>query len=105
MSRGSNLAQIRARTVTVTTSGTPVQGSDLDVPHGVKVLVKAGRLNTGVVTFAETSANALNTGSNNFDLEPSQATSAQVLNTNMLWFDSTVSGDTVKLMFEFEPVS
>lgn len=103
--RASNLQEVRGRTVTVVTTGIPVQGPTLNVPHGVAVVVKAGRLNTGVVTFAESSANALNTSANNFDLESSQSAPVQVLNTNMLWFDSTVSGDTVRLLFEFEPAT
>lgn len=103
--RASNLPEVRGRTVTVVTSGTPVQGPTLNVPHGVGVVVKAGRANTGVITVAESSANALNTDADNLDLEPSQTVSVQVLNTSMLWFDSTVSGDTVKLFFEFEPAN
>ena len=101
--RMSNLTEIRARTITVTTSGTPVQGSSLVVPPGVTVVAKAGRNNTGVISVAESSTNALNTGENNFQLQSGESLGLQVLNTNMLWFDSTVSGDTVRIVFEFEP--
>ena len=97
----SNLPGLRARTVTCTVSGTPVQGPTLAVPEGIEVVVKAAAGNTGTVTVAESSANALNSDADNFPLEPGTALTIQVQNTSMLWFDSTVSGDTVRLVFEY----
>lgn len=98
----SNTPYIKAYTVTISSAGTPVQGTDYQVPAGAEVVIKAGRSNTGVVTVAESSANAVNSSSNNFDLTAGQAVSVQVQNTNQLWFDSTVSADTVKVLFEYE---
>ncbi len=105
MSRMSNLPEVRGRTVTGVPTGTPVPAPTLNVPAGAEIVVKAGRNNTGVISVAESSANALNSSANNFDLLPNQSISLQVLNSNMIWFDSTVSGDTARLIFEFSPES
>jgi len=100
MSRFSNLNTLVARTVTVTTSGTPVQGADFTIPGGVSVIVRAHRGNSGTVTVGDTSANALNTGTRNFELDPLESLTLNVINTNRLWFDSTQNGDLVELVFE-----
>ncbi len=104
MSRMSNLTYVKAYTITCAVSGTPVQGTSYQVPAGVSVVIKAGDANTGTVTFAESSANAVNTGTDNFPLLSGQSATVQVTNTNSLWFDSTVSGDTVRILFEYDTV-
>lgn len=101
----TNLPYLKGYTKTITTAGTPVQGPDYTIPSGVSVVIKAGSANTGLVTVADSSANAINSSTNNFDLKAGQALSAQIANTNMLWFDSTVSLDTVRLAFEYEAVN
>lgn len=103
MSRMSNLHYIKAFTITLT-AGTPVQGTDYQVPAGVSVIVMAGQSNTGTVTVASTSATAINSSTDNFPLAPGDGVSVQVQNTNDLWVDSTVTGDTARVMFEYEPV-
>lgn len=87
--------------LTVVVSGTPVQGTDYAVPPGVSVVAKANEDNLGTITVAETSANAINTTTENFKLLPGQSISLQVLNSNMLWFDSTASGDKVNIILEY----
>lgn len=99
--RFDNLPSVHGETVTVTTSGTPVQGSDINVPKGVELLVLAHPDNTGRISLAESSADALNTGSTSMLLEAGQSVSLLVRNHSNLWFDSTVSGDTVRLFHEF----
>ena len=88
--------------MTVTTSSTPVQGADVTIPAGIEVIVLAHPDNTGRISFAESSANALNTGTTSMLLEAGQSASVLVRNTNNLWFDSTVSGDKVRLFHEKE---
>lgn len=101
-SRFSNLPKVRGAQVTVTTSGTPVQGADVTIPAGIEVTVLAHPDNTGRISVAETSAAALNTATTNMLLEAGQSVSLLVRNTNNLWFDSTVSADKVRLFFEKE---
>jgi hypothetical protein len=103
MSRMSNLPYVKGYTVTLT-AGTPVQGTDYDVPAGVEVLLKAGNDNTGIVTMASTSATAINSSTDNFPLLAGQAVTVQVQNTKQLYFDSTVTGDTVRVFFEYETI-
>lgn len=102
--RHSNTPYIKAYTITCT-AGTPVQGTSYAVPAGAEVVIKAGSSNTGTVTMAESSANAVNSSTNNFDLKADQAVSVQIQNTNQLYFDSTVSGDTVRILFEYENIT
>lgn len=99
-SRFSNLPHVKAAQVTCTVSGTPVQGSDVAVPAGIEVVVLAHPDNTGRVSVAESSASALNSASTSMLLEPGQSVSVLVRNFSNLWFDSTVSGDKVRLFSE-----
>lgn len=97
MCRVNNLTTPTTRTVTVVTSGTPVQGSAIAVPHGMTVTVRAHPDNTGTITIAESSANAVNTGGSCNRLTNNQSQEYQVQNFNQLWIDSTVSGDKALL--------
>lgn len=98
MSRMSNLLLPITRTVTVVVSGTPVQGPDVVIPEGVKVTVKGHPSNTGTMTIADSSANAVNTGANCDRLLANQAQDHQVINMNRIWVDATVSGERVLLV-------
>lgn len=95
-----NAMSIVSRTVTITTSGTPVQGTDISVPGGFSVVCKGHPDNTGTITVASSSTDALNTGINNHPLAQNQALSVQVQNFNQLWFDATVNGEKVILTVE-----
>lgn len=97
MSRMLNLTTPTTRTVTVTVSGTPVQGPDVNVPDGIKVTVRAHPDNTGTITVAESSANAVNSGSSCNRLTNNQSEEYQVQNFSQIWFDATVSGEKVLL--------
>lgn len=95
-----NAASIVSRTVTVTVSGTPVQGPDIIVPGGFVVVCKGHYNNTGIITVASSSTDALNTSSNNHPLSQNQSLGVQVQNFNQLWFDASVSGEKVILTVE-----
>lgn len=99
-SRYDNLPYTHSETVTVVTSGVPVQGSDVQVPKGIEALVLAHPDNTGRISFAESSANAVTGGASAMLLEPGQSVSLLIRNLNALWFDSTASGDKVVLSME-----
>jgi hypothetical protein len=85
----------------VTTSGTPVQLTDSIVPEGVSVVIRAKKGNTGDITVGGSSAQALNTGTSFFRLQPEQSISYQVSNTNFIWIDATVSGEGVEVTSEY----
>ena len=98
----SNTTYIKSFLVTVAASGTPVQATSYAIPEGVEVLVTASTGNTGTVTVGSTSAEAIYTSTNNKPLEAGQAVGYQVRDTQILWFDSTVSADTINVSFEYE---
>ena len=85
----------------VTTSGTPVQLTAYDVPDGVSFVVKAKNANTGTITIGSSSANALNTDTVHFKLLNNQSVSLQLANTDLVWIDSTVSGEGVECILEY----
>lgn len=101
MSRFSNLPHVQGEQLSLT-QGTPVQGSNVQVPAGIKVIVLAHADNTGRVTVASSSAAALNTATTNLPLEAGQSVSLLVRNFNNLYCDSTVTGDKVRLFCEKE---
>lgn len=101
MARFLNANDIKTFQKNVTTSGTSVQLDSNAVPEGVSVVVKAKRANTGVITVGDSSANALNTGTAHFALQAGQSISVQVTNTDVIWIDSTVSGEGIEVVFEF----
>lgn len=100
MGRSQNLTGITTGQQNVTTSGTPVQLSDVDIPAGVLVTIKAKSANTGRITLGSSSANALNTGTSFFSLGSNDATVLQVDNLNRIWIDATVSGEGIEYLFE-----
>lgn len=100
--RFSPVSSIIARRVTVTTAGTPVQGSDINVPAGIPVIVRAHPQNQGNIYVASTSADALSSSSNNVPLAPDQAVSFLVGNFDALWFDADQNTDKVILTAGFD---
>lgn len=91
------ISEIAGDTVTLDT----VHG--IKVETGVEVVVQAKSSNTGIITIGGTSAKALNTNTDYFSnkrLANSEAVSVQVQNLNQIWFDATVSGEGVEILFE-----
>ena len=84
----------------VTTSGTPVQLTNLVIQPGILVIIKAKNGNTGTITIGNSSANALNTGTIFFALAAGQSVLIQLQNLNRIWIDSTVSGNGIEYLFE-----
>ena len=101
MSRFINSGSIKTFQQDVTVSGTPEQLTAYPIPDGVSVTVKAKSANTGAITVGGTSAQALNTGSSSFLLQPGQGISYQVSNTNLIWIDAAVTGEGVEVTTEF----
>ncbi|MEK6849556.1 MAG: hypothetical protein AABY01_03225 [Nanoarchaeota archaeon] len=99
--RLTNTAAIATDQQTVTTSGTPVQLTSRAIPDGASLVVKSMAANSGTITIGNSSADALNTGSDHFKLSPGQSVSLQVKDANAIWVDSTVSGDGVEIVTEF----
>lgn len=100
MARFSNLTAFTTGRITNVVSGTPVQGGDNEIPPGVSVVVKSLNTNTGVQTIGNSSSNALNSGTTAFRLQPGESIELEVINTNRIWVDSTVSGEAVEFIFE-----
>lgn len=101
MARFTNLGSFVTGRTTVTVSGTPVQFAANVVPPGIKVIVRAPIANTGVIHIGSSSANALNTAGTSFRLSAAtQPMELMVDNTDRIWADSTVSGETVDFYFE-----
>ena len=70
------------------------------VPDGVSVVVKARNANTGLISVGYSSATALNTATSSFTLDNNESISLQVENINQIWLDSSVSGETVEVIYE-----
>lgn len=100
MSRFTNTNSFNAFTTNVVVSGTPVQLANNAVPPGIAIVVKARSTNTGTVTVGNSSANALNTATNNQRLLQNQSLELEVQNTNSIWVDATVAGEGVEVIFE-----
>lgn len=74
---------------TVTTAGTRVQLQTNTLKVGV--IIQALSTNTGLIYVGDSAVSA----SNGFELQPGQATSAGVSNTNALWIDASVNGSKI----------
>ena len=101
MTRFLNSTSIKTFQKNVTTSGTPVQLTDLSVPDGVKVTIKAKVANTGTITIGGSSADSLNTGTSFFKLRSGESIGLQVTNPNVIWIDATVSLEGVECLLEY----
>jgi hypothetical protein len=99
-SRLTNLSTFSTFQKNVTTSGTPVQLTASVIPDGIQLLIKAKKANTGTITIGNSSANALNTDTLHFKLEPNECISIQPINANLVWLDSTVNGEGVECIVE-----
>ncbi len=86
--------------ITVTTSGTVVQGADDTVVSGIPVTIKAWDTNTGNICLGNSAANALHSSGACFRLSSGQSVALAIPNTNALFFDSTVSGEGVDIIYE-----
>lgn len=84
----------------MTTAATPVQGASNEIAPGVSVVVKALSANTGTVTLGNSSTNSLASGTTSFRLLANQSIDLQIVNTNRIWCDATVSGEGVEFIFE-----
>lgn len=100
MSRFANTDTFYSTQKTVTTSGTPVNLTAMNVADGVTLLIKAKSTNTGVITVGNSSANALNTSGVCFRLLAGEALGLQVNDASSIWIDSTVSGDIAEVILE-----
>ena len=70
------------------------------VPDGVGVTVKAKNANTGVIHVSDSSAKALNTSGGSFTLRNNESVGLQVINTDNIWLDATVTGEGVEVVYE-----
>lgn len=70
------------------------------VPDGIGVTIKAKNANGGVIHVADSSAKALNTSGGSFTLRNNESLGLQVVNTDNIWLDTTVSGESVEVIFE-----
>lgn len=74
--------------------------SPKSVPDGISVNIKAKNANGGVIHIGHSSASALNTAGGSFTLRNNEAVGLQVMNTDTIWLDATVSGEGVEIVFE-----
>lgn len=100
MCRFSNLSSLYTTQKTVTVSGTPVQLDNQSIPPGVGFTIKAKESNAGVISIGGTSANALNSSVVHYKLKRNETAQLFLQNTNMVWIDSTNSGDGVEVLSE-----
>lgn len=83
---------------TVASAGTPEQlHSNLAIPDGYSLLIKAKNANTGKVKVGATSA-AFDTDC--FQLEKDQAVTLRLTNANLVYIDVTVNGEGVECIVE-----
>ena len=86
----------------ITAAGTPEQLTDYFIPSDLELVIAARRLNTGNMYLADSSANALLTGSRKV-LVPSQSTTLQIDRTNKVWFDGDNSSDRIEVTVQRRP--
>lgn len=100
MSRFTNLFSLYTDQKNVTVSGTPVQLNNQSIPSGIPFIIKAKDSNVGVITIGGTSANALNSSNVHYKLKKNETIQLYLENTNLVWIDSTSSGDGVEVIAE-----
>ena len=92
------MAVIKFKTfqVPVPTSGTPVNFPKNQVNKSSVIMIKAPDANTGNITVGFTSVTAFKTSTAHFVLEPgTEMALDNVVNTNLIWIDATVSAELV----------
>lgn len=101
MLQGGEAGSFATLQKTVATSGTPEQlAADASIDPGVKVVIKAEADNAGTVTIGNSSANALNSGTDHFKLPAGAAVELYISNLNKVWLDVTSNGDGVEVIYE-----
>lgn len=90
-----------ARTVTVVTAGTPVQGPDVSIPNGFSVLIRQRVTQTGSrrLYVARTAANA-GIAANRFEFSKGDGLRLFITNLNLLFFDTNTDGTIAELVVE-----
>jgi len=91
---------------TVTTAGTPIQlGTNVRVPDGVMLVIKAMTTNTGTIGVGPTAFYANLNNNECFRLSAGQSVSIDVDQLDDVWIDSSQNGEGVELLWEvqFEP--
>ena len=78
--------------ITVTTHGTAVQGTDVDLENGAWIKALSG--NSGVVYVGNDGAGDV-ASTNGFELAAGNVILCQVANLSHLWFDSASDGDKI----------
>jgi len=83
----------------VTTSGTPEQLPAIIIDQSASCAIKAKVANTGLITLGETSAEALNSGTDYYSLSPGEILGGvEVSNIGKIWIDAAVSGEGVEII-------
>ena len=70
----------------------------MNVPDGVKCLVKAKFANTGTITIADSEGKALNTKTFHMKLRNNEDYK-EFVDPSVLWFDATVSGEGIEVSY------
>lgn len=85
---------------TVTTKGIPEQLiSDLRIPNGLNLVLKAMNGNIGKVTLGYSTTTALNSGTDFFSLFPGESIELNLSNGNLIYLDAE-SGEGVEYIIE-----
>lgn len=92
LGRNDLTTEAAAATVTLT--------APKSIPAGIVLNLKANKSNTGDITVGYSSATALNTAGASVILDANESIGLQVDSTDIVWLDSTVSGETVEVWFE-----
>ena len=87
-------------TETAGAAGTVTLTAPKTIPNGISLNIKARSNNTGDITVGYSSATALNTAGASVVLDANESIGMQVTSTDVVWLDSTVSGETVEVWFE-----
>ena len=94
MSRVYNKKSFETFRKTVASAGTAEQlHSDLPIPDGYMLIVKALEANAGDIEIANSQERAQ--GSNVFTLDAGQSIGLSITNANLVWIDATSNGDGV----------
>ena len=94
---GAGVTSVGDGTATVTTAGTRVQLSDVTCK---RVFIQALESNTGTIVVGGSTVVAALVGRRGFALFPTQGEFFQISNLNLLFVDSTQSGDIIHFYWE-----
>lgn len=82
----------------VAAAGTPEQLAALSTYTEDSVLIKAKKTNTGIISIASSSAEALISNADGFTLDANEAIELDVDNLDEIWLDAEVSGEGVEII-------